>query len=231
MLFAIELTRAAALFRLRRSKLTATALLCASLSSSFVGAQEGSQPLPPPPQGTDAIATRLSGQSIFGGEERLPKITESGQIELPPLVTATTSTAMIGNGSVPKPFLDQETQPEAPLFESIQQRDEAWVWSVYPFAAANTFSHPLYFEDVMLERHGHERFPKLQPMISGARFFATVPMLPYLATIRPPASCEYKMGHFRVGDCVYPYVQRPPYVRNAAIVEAAAITGAAVVLP
>ena len=231
MLFATELTRAAALFRLRPGKLPATALLCASLTASLVGAQEGSRPLPPPPEGIEAIATRLSGQSIFGGEERLPKITESGQIELPPLVTATTSTAMIGNGSIPTPFLDQDTQPEAPLFESVQQRDEAWVWSVYPFAAANTFSHPLYFEDVMLERHGHERFPKLQPLISGARFYATVPMLPYLATIRPPASCEYKMGHFRVGDCVYPYVQRPPYVRNAVIVEAAAITGAAVVLP
>lgn len=231
MLFSITQTRAAALFRLRRSRLTAVAMLCASLTSSLAGAQEGGQLLPPSPQGTDAISTRLSGQSIFGGEERLPKITESGMIELPPIVTATTSTEMIGNGSVPKPFLDQDTQPEMPLFESVQQRDEAWVWSVYPFAAANTFSHPLYFEDVMLERHGHERFPKLQPMISGVRFFATVPMLPYLATIRPPASCEYKMGHFRVGDCVYPYVQRPPYVRNAAIVEAAAVTGAAVALP
>jgi hypothetical protein len=68
-------------------------------------------------------------------------------------------------------------------------------------------------------------------MISGARFFATVPMLPYLMTVRPACECEYKMGHFRSGDCVYPYIQRPPYVRNAAIVEAAAIAGASVALP
>jgi hypothetical protein len=83
----------------------------------------------------------------------------------------------------------------------------------------------------MLERHGHERYPLLQPMISGTRFIATVPMLPYLMTVRPACETEYKMGHFRAGDRVYPYFQRPPYVRNAAVVEAAAVAGGFIALP
>jgi hypothetical protein len=205
-------------------------IICAAFAPAPLLAQRPDQSLPIP-QGADAVGTRLGGESIFGGEERLPTVTDGGRLNLPPISTATTSTDRIGNGSVPRPFFDEAKQPETPLPEAVQQRDDQWLWSVYSFAAANTFSHPLYFEDVMLERHGHERFPKLQPMISGARFFATVPMLPYLMTIRPPADCEYKLGHFRPGDCVYPYIQRPPYVRNAAIVEAAAITGTAVILP
>lgn len=183
------------------------------------------------PTEADRDATKLGGDSIFGGTERLPTIVEGGRLTLPPITTATTATSEIGNGSLPKSYTGAEGTAEEVLREQINQRDAAWAISQYQFAAANTFSHPLYFEDVMLERHGHERFPKLTPMISGARFFATVPMLPYLMTVRPACDCEYKMGHFRVGDCVYPYIQRPPYERNAVIVEAAAIAGASIALP
>ena len=35
----------------------------------------------------------------------------------------------------------------------------------------------------MLERHGHERWCCAQPLASGARFFLTVPMMPYLMTV------------------------------------------------
>lgn len=235
MSLATVLLRPPAHLRARCRRWGVIASVCASLTATTAAAQGPNQALPAPrgtvPQAADAVGTRLGGQSIFGGEERLPGVGDNGRLTLPEISTATTSTRSIGNGSVPQPFYDEEDQREEPLFEAIHQRDPAWGWSLYTFAAANTFSHPLYFEDVMLERHGHERFPKLQPMISGARFFATVPMLPYLMTVRPPCDCEYKMGHFRTGDCVYPYLQRPPYVRNAAIVEAAAITGAAVILP
>jgi len=175
--------------------------------------------------------TRLGGESIFGGDERLPKIVEGGRLALPEIRPVTTEITAIGNGSAPRSYTGNDGSYDRSLPEQVGERDAAWAWSQYPFAAANTFSHPLYFEDVMLERHGHERFPLLQPMVSGARFFATVPMLPYLTTVRPPCEFEYKMGHFRTGDCVYPYLQRPPYVRNAAVVEAAAIAGASIAIP
>jgi hypothetical protein len=183
------------------------------------------------PNDVDRDATKLGAESIFGGNERLPTIIEGGRLTLPSITTATTETSAIGNGSLPKSYTGLEGTAEEVLREQISQRDAMWAESRYEFAASNTFSHPLYFEDVMLERHGHERFPKLTPMISGARFFATVPMLPYLMTVRPACDYEYKMGHCRSGDSVYPYIQRPPYVRNAAIVEAAAIAGASIALP
>jgi hypothetical protein len=208
---------------------------CNLFSTSIVGAEGISKYLavtqPPVAVNADRDDTKLGGESIFGGNERLPTIVEGGRLTLPPITTATTATSEIGNGSLPKSFTGPAERAQENLREQTSERDAAWGFSSYEFAAANTFSHPLYFEDVMLERHGHERFPKLTPMISGARFFATVPMLPYLMTVRPACECEYKMGHFRSGDCVYPYIQRPPYVRNAAIVEAASIAGASVALP
>lgn len=183
------------------------------------------------PPGEIAAVSRLSGESIFGGEESLPRANDVGRISLPPIRVVTTATDRIGNGSLPTPFSGPDADPGAPLAEQPETRDASWNWSIYQFSAANTFSHPLYFEDVMLERHGHERFPMLQPLVSGGRFVATVPMLPYLMTVRNPCSFEYKLGHYRAGDRVYPFVQRPPYVRKAAVVEALSIAGGAVAVP
>lgn len=176
-------------------------------------------------------SSRLGGKSIFGGDERLPSISDQQRLVLPPLAAATTAMDEIGNSSLPESFTTEAAAHSEVLNEQIEQRDPTWAWSTYHFSAPNTFSNPLYFEDVMLERHGHERFPAIQPVVSGARFFATVPMLPYLMTVRPPCECDYKMGHFRSGDCVYPYLQRPPYERKAAVVQALSTAGAAVALP
>jgi hypothetical protein len=177
----------------------------------------------------------LNDESIFGGKEVFPLASDTGRIVLPSLRAATIATNEIGKaaskGSVPQAFYTQDQDPGQVLIEEPTLRDPGWAWSTYEFAAANTFSHPLYFEDVMLERHGHERFPLLQPMVSGARFFATIPMLPYLMTVRHPCDCEYKMGHFRTGDCVHPYCQRPPYVGRAVAVEALWITGGVLIIP
>jgi hypothetical protein len=146
-------------------------------------------------------------------------------------MAATTGVSEIGNGSTPKEFRSPEEAPISDLPESGTDRDLAWVPTNYQFAAANTFSHPRYFEDRMLERHGHERFPHLQPIVSGARFFGTFPMLPYLMTVRPACDCESQLGYFRPGDCVHPYLQRPPYQRDAVIVEGAAIAGGIIAIP
>lgn len=172
----------------------------------------------------------LSGKSIFGGQERLPRVTNE-QLALPPIMAATTDVSKIGGGRTPKEFRAAENAPITDLPESGHDRDSQWTASQYQFAAADTFSHPRYFEDRMLERHGHERFPALQPMVSGARFFATFPMLPYLMTVRPPCECESQLGYFRPGDCVYPYLQRPPYQRDAVIVEGAAIAAGVLAIP
>lgn len=83
----------------------------------------------------------------------------------------------------------------------------------------------------MLERHGHERFPCLQPLISGGRFFATIPMLPYLAAVRDPWDCDYHLGYYRPGSCAPALWQRPPYDRRAAVIQAGATAGVMVGFP
>src|SRR5205823_2600676 len=60
-----------------------------------------------------------------------------------------------------------------------------WMMSNYNWEADGLYHEALYFEEVNAERYGYNR-PLLQPILSGGRFFATVPFLPYLVTARPP---------------------------------------------
>ncbi len=154
-----------------------------------------------------------------------------GRFSLPPIRALTTETVNIGNGEVPLGFRQGDQAPPVELPESGLQRDQPWNWTAYHWAAPNTFSHPLYFEDRMLERHGHQRFPMFQPLVSGGRFAAQAFMLPYLAAIDPPAQCQYTLGYHRAGSCIHPYVQRPPYQRKAAASQATAIVSGIAILP
>ncbi len=208
------------------------AVLCLALSPlDNLAAQDTARTLGGQPTGAgQPTGGGLGGDSIYGGTERLPAVA-AGELALPPIMAVTTDINKIGNGSAPKSFREESETPIGDLPEAGTDRDAGWVSTTYQFAAANTFSNPRYFEDVMLERHGHERYPHLQPMVSGARFFATFPMLPYLMTVRPPCECESQMGYFRPGSCVYPYRQRPPYDRNAVIVEACSVARGVIAIP
>ena len=55
------------------------------------------------------------------------------------------------------------------------------VWQPITFTwKASALCHkPLYFEEVALERYGHTVGLGLQPVVSAAHFFLTVPVLPY----------------------------------------------------
>ena len=66
-----------------------------------------------------------------------------------------------------------------------------------------------YFENVQLERYGNTIVcPALQPVVSGVRFFATIPLLPYKMAITPPHECVYTLGHHRPGIRT-PYMVQP----------------------
>ena len=174
-------------------------------------------------------------ESVFSNQvsnkERIAK-TEGGRFVLPKLKAPSIATDQIGNGRVPKGFRGENPALPRLLPESGSQRGAGnWPWMGTRWAAANTFSHPRYFEDRMLERHGQERFPLAQPLVSGARFFATVPMLPYLMTVRPPCDYEYTLGYFRTGSCTPAVYQRPPFHAGATAVEAAAIAAGIAALP
>ncbi len=94
------------------------------------------------------------------------------------------------------------------------------------------FCHqPLYFEEINLERFGTTCAPRLQPALSGARFFVTVPALPYLMTVQRPRCCYYDMSPYRPGRPAPWHRELPPLKLTAATVEAAVIAGMILVIP
>lgn len=72
--------------------------------------------------------------------------------------------------------------------------------SVYTWSAPHFFHHPLYFEQVNLERYGQGPHRCLQPLYSAAHFFGTVPLMPYKAGSSPPHERVHVLGHRRPGS-------------------------------
>lgn len=106
-----------------------------------------------------------------------------------------------------------------------------WSLSQVCWQSSNICHLPLYFEDAMLERHGHERFPVLQPMVSGTKFISTIALLPYLTALHHPCECRYALGHFRPGTCAPVLKDTLPWDRRAAAAQALGVTGVVVGLP
>ena len=66
--------------------------------------------------------------------------------------------------------------------------------SAIQWKASGLCHKPLYFEEVQLERYGHEIGPVLQPLVSTAHFFGNIAVLPYKMGIHPPTECQYALG-------------------------------------
>ncbi|MDR1486218.1 MAG: hypothetical protein LBT09_15555 [Planctomycetaceae bacterium] len=88
-----------------------------------------------------------------------------------------------------------------------------------------------YFENVQLERYGHSVCPLLEPVISGVKFFTTIPILPYKAGLTPPNECVYTLGHYRVGNCAPHTLDPLPISVRAILFEGAAVAGAVAIIP
>ena len=107
----------------------------------------------------------------------------------------------------------------------------AWASTTYLWKASGLCHKPLYFEEVQLERYGHDWGPVLQPFVSGAHFFGTFPILPYKMGLETPQECVYSLGYYRPGSCA-PYMIEPlGFTWRAAAFEAAAWTGGAAAIP
>ena len=137
---------------------------------------------------------------------------------LGPLRSPDTQLEGIGTGLIPKDSAVQYL-PESVLLPVAEDRGEQWQPLRKEWLASNLAHHPLYHEDIMLERHGHQRWPLLQPAVSGARFFGGVIMMPYKLTLQKPWEEEYTLGHVRPGTPAPPLYQRPPYDRKATMVQ------------
>jgi hypothetical protein len=110
-------------------------------------------------------------------------------------------------------------------------RGSKWEKQVFCWTASELRHQPVYFEDTMLERHGQTRHPLIQPMVSGAKFFTTFPLLPYAMTINPPRRTTSTLGDFRPGSSAPMLLQRPPLQLDAGTVEAGAIVGLILLVP
>jgi hypothetical protein len=119
-------------------------------------------------------------------------------ITLAPLGTPNTSVDGIGTGVRPEDVTIHRLPPAQPI-PSGETREGMWGLQSKQWVPGGFCHQPLYFEDPMLERHGHVRFPYLQPAVSGIRFFGTVPVLPYLATLRHPLDEVHTLGAYRPG--------------------------------
>jgi hypothetical protein len=111
----------------------------------------------------------------------------------------------------------------------FQQRQ--WPLITYTWKASALCHKPLYFEEVQLERYGHSAGPIVEPLLSAAHFFITVPLLPYYMGVDPPLECQYTLGYYRPGDCA-PYMFDPfPLSLRGAALEAGAVVGVTAVIP
>ncbi|MCC7476218.1 MAG: hypothetical protein IT425_12550 [Pirellulales bacterium] len=76
-------------------------------------------------------------------------------------------------------------------------------WSIlnYHWDATCLCYRPLYFEEINAERYGYVCGCCLQPAVSAAHFFGTVPLMPYYMAADCPCECNYALGHYRPGSC------------------------------
>lgn len=106
-----------------------------------------------------------------------------------------------------------------------------WGMTTYTWKASGLCHKPLYFEQVTLERYGHSFAPLLEPVVSGAHFFATLPILPYKMGINPPWECQYPLGYYRPGSCAPHMIMPFPISLRGAVVEGAVATGLVFLIP
>ncbi len=114
-------------------------------------------------------------------------------------------------------------------YEPVVGRE--FIASAVQWKASGLCHKPLYFEDVQLERYGHEAGPVLQPLISTVHFFGNIAVLPYKMGIHPPQECQYALGYYRPGNCA-PYMVQPiPWSLRGAAAQAGFVSGAAALIP
>jgi hypothetical protein len=162
--------------------------------------------------------------------EESPSIPRSKEpLRVGALSIPNTSISGIGTGTTPEDATDGRLPDPMPLPYG-PDREAGWSVKTKHWVAPVYCHQPTYYEDVMLEHHGHERCVVLQPVLSGARFYTGIFFTPYLATLRPPLQDIPSTGHYRPGSCAPALRQRAPYDPTAMKVQAAATAAGVVAL-
>lgn len=103
--------------------------------------------------------------------------------------------------------------------------------TVLQWAPTNLWYHPLYFQDVALERYGHTRKPWMQPLVSSGRFFGQLAGLPYQMVLHPPKSREFALGYYQPGEWAPKKRYQIPFNEEAAATEFLWVTGLILLIP
>ena len=119
-------------------------------------------------------------------------------------------------------------QSERPVSGDLARR---WEVSNLSWVPSGLVHQPLYFSDVPLERYGQTSWRHLQPAVSGARFFGTLPILPYLIGSDPPGTLVSTLGRLRPGSDVPCLYQGLPHSGWGALLESGAWVGLVLLLP
>ena len=84
--------------------------------------------------------------------------------------------------------------------------------------------HPLWFQDLNLERYGYN-YGIGQTLVSSVKFCADAALLPYNLIAQPPCDCVYTLGYDRPGNCVPYRCYRLPWRPEAALFIGGVTTG------
>jgi len=148
-------------------------------------------------------------------------------------ITELTVDATLPAGLLPEEVELEPGQPEPEPMPEVGDLRLAggWADNLYEWSATRLCHGPLYFEEVNLERYGYQCHGAVQPLVSGAHFFLTVPTLPYQMTVHPPRECIYTLGHYRPGSRVPWQRHRLPWDARAAAVQAGVTVGLVFLIP
>lgn len=162
-------------------------------SGQLIATQNGITPAVPPAQGSGLSQQFRTPTPLMeqGGKD--------STLRLAPITVPDTNVAKIGTGIRPEDVTKDRMPVRIPLPDGYTHTQglghEAKQWVPGGFCR-----QPLYWEDPMLERHGHQRFPLAQPLVSGTRFYGTFLVLPYLTTLKGPFEEVHTLGSYRPGS-------------------------------
>ena len=160
------------------------------------------------------IGTDEQSENKRTKETASPKQFKRDPIVLPVLAVPDISIKAVGRNAIPENSVAGRLPGSIPLPFGPDRHGS--IDGYYKTWTAPVFCHqPTYFEDTMLEQHGHERFSPFQPLVSGVRFYSTAAFLPYLAYLDPPLRYSHSTDHYRPGSAAPCLRQRPPYDKGA----------------